>query len=139
MILVDTNVFVALGNAADDHHRAARELLETVPGPLVVAPTVIAEVCHLIGSRDRGGAVAEAKFLRGFQTGQLDLADLTVTDIGRMAALVEQYADLGLGGTDASIVAIAERLGIDQVATFDRRHFTVVRPVHVEAFTLLPH
>ena len=41
MILVDTNVFVALGNAADDHHRAARELLETVPGPLVVAPTVI--------------------------------------------------------------------------------------------------
>ena len=69
MILVDTNVFVALGNAADDHHRAARELLETVLGPLVVAPTVIAEVCHLIGSRDRGGAVAEAKFLRGFQTG----------------------------------------------------------------------
>ena len=40
-MLVDTNVFLALGNAADDHHRAARELLETVPGPLVVAPTVI--------------------------------------------------------------------------------------------------
>ena len=55
-----------------------------------------------------------------------------------MAALVEQYADLGLGGTDASIVAIAERLGITQVATFDRRHFTVVRPAHVQTFTLLP-
>ena len=76
--------------------------------------------------------------MRGFQTGQLDLADLTVTDIGRMAALVEQYADLGLGGTDASIVAIAERLGTDQVATFDRRHFSVVRPAHVQIFTLLP-
>ncbi len=39
---------------------------------------------------------------------------------------------------DASIVAIAERLGIRRIATFDRRHFTVVRPAHVETFTLLP-
>lgn len=109
-----------------------------MPGPLVVAPTVISQVCHLIGSRDRGGAVAEAKFLRGFQSGQLQLADLTITDIGRMAALVEQYADLGVGGTDASLVAIAERLGIDQVGTFDRRHFSVVLPAHVEIFRLLP-
>ncbi len=43
-----------------------------------------------------------------------------------------------LGATDASVVAIAERLGIDTIATLDRRHFTVVRPAHIEAFTLLP-
>ncbi len=55
-----------------------------------------------------------------------------------MAELSEQYASLGLGGTDASIVAIAERLHIAQIATMDRRHFAVVRPRHVDAFTLLP-
>ena len=55
-----------------------------------------------------------------------------------MADLVEQYADLRLGGTDASVVAIAERLHKDRIATFDRRHFTVVRPAHAVAFTLLP-
>ncbi len=55
-----------------------------------------------------------------------------------MADLVEQYADLGLGGTDASVAAIAGRLGIGRVATTDRRHFSVVRPHHVEALTLLP-
>lgn len=43
-----------------------------------------------------------------------------------------------MGGTDASIVAIAERLGVTQIATLDRRHFGVVRPNHVDAFTLLP-
>ncbi len=65
---------------------------------------------------------------------------LTLSDIGRRADLAERYADLGLGlgGTDASLVAIAERLGIDRIATFDRRHFSVVRPAHVEIFTLLP-
>lgn len=138
MILVDTNVLVALGNASDSHHRAARELLETLADRLLVPATVIAEVCHLIGSRDRGGAAAEARFLRSFSAGLLELAELTRKDLTRMAELVERYADLGLGGTDASLIALAERLGIERIATFDRRHFTVVRPAHVEAFTLLP-
>jgi uncharacterized protein len=53
-----------------------------------------------------------------------------------MADLVERYPDLRLGGTDASVVAIAERLRIARIATFDRRHFTVVRPTHIKAFTL---
>lgn len=56
----------------------------------------------------------------------------------RMAALVRQYADLKLGGTDAAVIATAERLGITRVATVDRRHFTVVRPKHVASFALLP-
>ncbi len=63
---------------------------------------------------------------------------LGAVDAGRMAELAERYADLGLGGTNASVVALAERLGITSIATFDRRHFTVVRPAHVEAFDLLP-
>jgi uncharacterized protein len=55
-----------------------------------------------------------------------------------MAELVETYADFPLGTTDAAVVAVAERLQIIDVATLDRRHFSVVRPWHVEAFTLLP-
>jgi predicted nucleic acid-binding protein len=43
-----------------------------------------------------------------------------------------------LGGTDAAVIAVAERLGVEQVATVDHRHFSVVRPLHVSAFTLLP-
>ena len=41
-----------------------------------------------------------------------------------------------LGTVDASVVAAAERLGITAIATLDRRHFSVVRPRHVEAFAL---
>ena len=56
----------------------------------------------------------------------------------RMAELVEQYADFPLGGTDASVIAIAERLGVTKVATLDRRHFGPIQPRHTDAFTLLP-
>ena len=36
------------------------------------------------------------------------------------------------------MIALAERLDLDEVATLDHRHFTVVRPKHVRALTLLP-
>ena len=51
---------------------------------------------------------------------------------------MNRYESLPSGTTDASVVAIAERLGLTDVATLDRRHFTVVRPKHVDALTLLP-
>jgi hypothetical protein len=35
-------------------------------------------------------------------------------------------------------LATAERLGVDTIATFDRRHFGVVRPSHTDAFILVP-
>lgn len=136
MILVDTNVLVAAARTADTNHVAAARLLREVDDRLLVAPTVVAETCYLL--HDLGGPAPEVQFLRSVAAGDLELAVLTSADMGRMADLAERYADLGLGGTDASVVALAERLGITSIATFDRRHFTVVRPTHVEAFALLP-
>lgn len=51
---------------------------------------------------------------------------------------VGRYRDLPLGTVDASVIATAERFGIQQVATVDRRHFSIVRPRHTAAFELLP-
>jgi predicted nucleic acid-binding protein len=55
-----------------------------------------------------------------------------------MADLVAQYADFPLGGTDASAIALAERVGATVIVTLDRRHFAAVKPRHREAFELLP-
>jgi predicted nucleic acid-binding protein len=64
--------------------------------------------------------------------------NLHPSDWERIAELVRVYADLRLGGTDASLVALAERLGVTTIATINHRDFTVVRPRHTDAFTLLP-
>ncbi|WP_230205305.1 PIN domain-containing protein [Parafrankia elaeagni] len=58
------------------------------------------------------------------------------TDWLRIADLVNQYRSLPLGTVDASVIACAERLGVDEVATVDRRHFTVVKANRT--LTLLP-
>jgi hypothetical protein len=36
------------------------------------------------------------------------------------------------------VVAIAERLKLQQIATTDRRNFQLVRPVHAAHFELVP-
>ncbi len=47
-------------------------------------------------------------------------------------------ADMNLGTVDASVIAIAERLNIVTLATINLRDFRVVRPVHCDAFELVP-
>jgi uncharacterized protein len=136
VILVDTGPLVAVGSLDDRYHQVCTDLLGTATEELLVPATVSAEVCHFLQSR--GGSASEAAFLRLSPTGTLVPVDITAADYERMAELVEQYADWPLGGTDASVIAIAERLEVAKVATLDRRHFGPVRPRHIEAFTLLP-
>jgi len=47
------------------------------------------------------------------------------------------YGDMPLGTTDATVVAVPEHLGVREVATLDRRRFSVVEPSHVDVLTLL--
>jgi uncharacterized protein len=84
------------------------------------------------------GPLVAAVFLRSLAGGDFSPVDLTPADYLRMSELVEQYADLPLGTTDAAVVALAERLATSEVATLDRRHVTVVRPRHAGTLTLLP-
>ncbi len=62
---------------------------------------------------------------------------MAAADWLRIADLVSKYRDLPLGTTDASVIAAAERLGVNDIATIDRRHFTVVQST-LGTLTLLP-
>lgn len=76
--------------------------------------------------------------MRALAQGELRVESLAEGDWTRTADLMVAYADLPLGFVDASIVALAERLGVTAVLTTDRRHFGVVRPRHAERLVLVP-
>jgi uncharacterized protein len=98
---------------------------------------VIAEACYLTGRYL--GPSAAAAFPGDLARGTYGAVSAVFPeDLARMSQLAAQYTDLPPGGTDACVIATAERLGATEIATTGRRHFTVVRPVHAEAFTLLP-
>lgn len=97
---------------------------------------VVAETGWLI---DRQlGALAEAEFYSSIVAGEIGVEPLAGADWVRVSDLTATYADNGLGGVDSSLIAVAERLGLDTVATLDHRHFRAVRPKHVKAFKLVP-
>jgi predicted nucleic acid-binding protein len=135
-VLVDAGPLYAYVDADDDHHAECLDLLESHPGPLLVPELVVTEVVYLLATRL--GADAEIRFLGDFAAGNLIAEPVAAEDWLRIAELVGRYRDLPLGSVDASIIAAAERRGERDIATLDRRHFTVVRPAHVPSLRLLP-
>lgn len=139
MILVDTGPLVAAALSGDTNHIRCTGLFTSLhlnAEPLLVPSLVVTEVCYLL-EREAGPRV-EAGFLESLGEGDFIVVDLELIDYTRAAQLVVIYADLPLGAVDASVVAIAERLGITEVATLDRRHFAVVRPRQAGHLSLLP-
>jgi len=133
---VDAGPLYAYVDADDHHHAASLELLQTHPGPLIVPTLVVTEVSYLLATRL--GPEPEVRFLGDLASGAFGVEPVAARDWLRIAELVAGYRDLPLGTVDASMVTTAERLGLEEIATVDRRHFSVVRPTHVAAFALLP-
>jgi predicted nucleic acid-binding protein len=136
MLVVDAGPLVAAFDSRDRVHRQCVDLLETAAGPLLVPEVVLSEVAYLVGARV--GAAAETKLAAALRERELQAVATVPDDWRRVAELVDRYLDLPLGLVDATVVAIAERLSVSRLATLDRRHFSVVRPRHVEGFELVP-
>ena len=134
LTVVDAGPLYAAADSDDADHEACVATLAREDLWLVLPALVVAEATYFVGRRL--GASAESAFLRGI--GELDVEGPSSEDFARMAELVEQYADFPLGGTDASVVALAERLDAVVIVTLDRRHFAAVAPRHREGFELLP-
>jgi len=134
LAVVDTGPLYAVVDEDDADHARCREALEAAGHRLIVPALVIAEATYLVGTRL--GSAVEARFLAGLAGMHVEAP--TPDDWTRIADLVAEYGDFPRGGTDASIVALAERLDIELVITLDDRHFRAVRPKHRPAFRLLP-
>jgi uncharacterized protein len=136
VLILDAGPIYAASAARDRNHRRCIELLTQAPRPLLVPELVVTEVSYLLG--DRIGPHAEVAFARAIADGEIVVEPVRESEWERIAELMEQYGDLPLGIVDASVIVLAERHAAREIATLDRRHFTVVRPRHVASFTLLP-
>ena len=134
LAIVDSGPLIAAVNRSDPAHRVSAEILRSAEFYLVIPALCVAEAAYII-ERD-AGTQFEAMFLEGLAT--LDVRLPEPEDWPRIASLVRRYANFPLGGTDASIVALAERLNTDTIITLDRRHFASIQPAHCESFRLLP-
>lgn len=118
-IIVDTGPLVALFHARDKHHEAAKAVLESNPAALVSTWPVITEACHFLA---QAGRRALLTFVR---RGALRLEALSVEDVPQLDELLARYERMDFA--DATLVLIAEKTGIAEIFTIDRRDFEAYR------------
>jgi len=136
VIVIDTSIIVAYMNSADDHHEQVSAWLEDVDDDLATTPLIVAEVDHLIATR---GTRAALKALHTDLAAGAYLVQWWPAAITSTVKIAASYAHSALGLADASLVALAERLGTPSIATLDERRFRAVRPLTgAKAFELLP-
>jgi predicted nucleic acid-binding protein len=134
-LVTDTSVIFAALTRDDEAHHRCRALLAS--GPVVVVPTPVIGELDWLGRR-RGTPEAGELLLASVVDGSVLVVDLDLEDWRRVRDLMNRYADLPLNVVDGAVVAVAERLEEETIATLDHRHFSVVRPAHVAAFELVP-
>jgi len=121
-LICDTGALLDYLVATAPDHRAFREVIDRsrtryVPG------LVLAEVDYFL-RRERQ---AMGALIRDLSRGAFTYAAPTLALLDRAMDIDRQYADLALGLVDASVVALAEELGVYRLATRDIRHFSAVR------------
>jgi predicted nucleic acid-binding protein len=135
-LIVDTGVMYAALDRRDADHLPCRRLLDETDEAIVVPAPIIPEVDYLV--RQRGGVGPFLGFLGDVVNGSIRVVDPLPDDYARAAEVMNRYADLNVGFVDAAVLAIVERLNEPKLATLDRRHFSVLRPRHVDALELVP-
>lgn len=135
-LVIDTGVLYAAMDRSDAAHMACRTLLERTGETLVLPSPILPEVDYWVGKTLGAGAMVT--LLRDIARGAFQIEDLVDGDYRRVAEVLDKYADQDVGFVDAAVLAVTERLGEHKVATLDRRHFGVFRPLHVTTLKLVP-
>lgn len=127
-VLVDAGPLIALGRVRDAEHRRALQFAESFSGTLITTLPVIAEACHFLSERkiDLFGQIKDKTII---------VEEIGAADMSRLIEICTKYPRADFA--DASLIVVAERTGIMQIATIDDTDFSVYRTRTGRHFTNL--
>ncbi len=133
-ILLDTGVFVALLDRSEENHERCAEFFQNFAGDVFTTEPVLTEAIFLLGPFAKAKSACIEFVLHGGAT----LVPQSAASLARVAALMAKYNDVPMDFADATLVALAEETGVDEILTLDRRGFRIYRIHDKKAFTLRP-
>ncbi|MHB8627626.1 MAG: type II toxin-antitoxin system VapC family toxin [Aggregatilineales bacterium] len=135
-MLIDSSFLAALNAPGDPFFRRAQAFVEINVYVALAPDVVLTEVEFLVNRA--GGLPALLKFLDRIIANSVLLQPIERSDLSRARQIMAAYPTARLDFVDCCIMALAERLNITHICTFDRRDFSIVRPAHCDYFELLP-
>jgi hypothetical protein len=135
-IVLDTSIVVALIVADEPDHEEVKRWIFEIDDDLITTPLALAEMDHVV--ERRAGRLVAARMWQDFERGAYQVrwwADA----LNETLKIARVEGQLGIGLVDASLVALAERLGTNRIATLDHRHFRLLTVRRgAEHFVVLP-
>jgi len=135
-LLIDSSFLYAIHDRDDKYHQDAVRFAASHKGLWLVPDVTLVEVSQILYRF--AGQTAVLAFLDALDNPQILLQSLSPADVKRARQVMSEYDTANLDFVDCCIVALAERMNIAQVCTFDRRDFAMVRPSHAQYLELLP-
>lgn len=122
-VLLDSGPWLALFHGADRQHGRMVEWLRREGSAIHLVSTwpVLAEVCCFLRAETKQRVLARVA------RGGVEMVDPSAEGLALMERIIRRFADQRPDLADASLLAVAERRGLDEVATLDVRDFSIYR------------
>lgn len=132
--LLDTGPIVGYLDRSDAAHGMVGSRMENLKAHLITTGPVITEAMFFVQGIP-GGPEALIAFIEQASVAIMDA--FSQPDLDEAARLMRQYADTPMDFADASLVVVAQKLGIDGILTLDEREFRTYRFSRRKSFRLI--
>ncbi len=133
--LVDTGAVVALINRDDRFHAQAAAWFRDFRGRLLTTEAVVTETAYVLSGSLEHQRAALMWVNRAREAELLQV--VPVEDYAGVIRIMSKYRDLPCDYADATLIWLAEKTGVLQIATVDQGDFSVYRASGRRAFRIL--
>lgn len=124
MVVADTSAMLALLDASERHHGIVKRIYEENQTSWILPSAILPELDYLVSKTL--GPKAQDVFLADLARGLFSIEWCREEDLAAAYRVHVRHKSLRIGLVDALVIAIAERLKANAVATLDVRHFSAV-------------
>jgi predicted nucleic acid-binding protein len=132
--IVDTGPLVAYLDRRDAWHTNVVASMDAFDGRLITTGAVVTEAMHLVGAAGAGPRLlAELITASGTRIHEFNQP----RDLLAAVELMERFADTPMDYADATLLLLAARSEVHEIATLDRRGFSIYRTAAGKALSLV--
>ena len=133
-ILMDTGPWVALIDRSESRHLESVEWLKGFRGDIYSTEGVLTEVLYLLSFSFSSQSAALDFILNG----AVFLIPASIESLSSVKKMMKKYHDFPMDFADATLVSAANDLLINNILTFDRKHFRAYQLLNKKHFTIYP-
>ena len=120
-VILDTGPWVALIDRSETRHSDCVQWLRGFSGNLYSTEAVLTEVLYLLNF----SIIAQSAAIDFVLKSIVDIVPSNNLSLRKARNLMKKYADLPMDYADATLVCLAAEAGIRNIATFDKKDFSI--------------